>query len=227
MKKSTAKLQFRKYGQSKVVAILIAIFLLSATVKPISAQNPTEETQDTTQLKDLSDDLNLSAEELEAFSTQAKRKVANFVNYLAVIADIDKSAGMRDMGVKNALKLFIDPDDNKMETSYKYKGVWCVKRRSIRLYLNRLRMIGKYKVVIDTYNLVYMSDFEKDADGKYHATATFYQIYTKYSGEKIRYRDRTTKTVEIVLERIKDDFYGDMRWIVRLGDVKVTETKIG
>lgn len=176
--------------------------------------------------KDVSDDLDLSEAELKAFNERARQKVSEFTNYVKIIADIDNSPPKRDMALESALKLFIDPDVNVMQTSYLYKGKWYVRDRTVRKYLWRLRSIGRMKVVIDMYDLIYISDFKKGGDGKYYATATFYQVYTKYSGDRILYSDKTTKTIDIILERIKDEFYGEKRWVIRLGDVKVTESRL-
>ena len=66
-----------------------------------------------------------------------------------------------------------------------------------------------------------------DSNGNpiYSAIATYYQEFIGYNAEgKALYRDITQKTVEIEL-RLSSDSDG-RRWIVLLGDVSVTGTKI-
>ncbi len=242
MKTNTPKFLFRNSGLNKK-SVLLFLFCFFVSVPLIAQENNNPSiTTDTTSItdtlppakdslsqddfKEISDDLDLSAEELKAFNERARQKVSEFTNYVKIIADIDNSPPKRDMALESALKLFIDPDVNVMQTSYLYKGKWYVRNRTVRKYLWRLRSIGRMKVVIDMYDLIYISDFKKGDDDKYYATATFYQIYTKYSGDRILYSDKTTKTIDIVLERIKDEFYGEKRWVIRLGDVKVTESRL-
>ncbi len=226
MKTNILRSPFRKFGLT--IRGFLASLVLSLVVfisSPAYSQS-NDETPDSTEFKDVSELLDLSQDDLAAFGKQAKHKVEELTINIAVIADNGKSKTMRNIGVESALKLFVDPDKNIMETSYRYKGVWRIKKRTIREYLKRLRIISKTKVVINNYDMVYVSDFEKAPDGKYHATATFFQMYSAYSGDRLRYRDKTEKTVEIILELIEDEVYGEKRWIVRLGDVKVKETKI-
>jgi len=223
MKTSILKLLFRKFGKmSKFIPILFLGFVFT---NPLFAQQ--NDPPNASEFKDVSELLDLSPQDLDAFTKQAKHKVEEFTNNLSTIADINKGSAIRDIAVESSLKLFVNPDSNIIESSYLLNGAWKIKKRTIREYLTRLRSITLTKVAIDNYNMVYVSDFVKSPDGKrYYATATFFQVYTVYASESIRYRDKTVKTVTIILELIEDEVYGEKRWVIRLGDVKVAETKL-
>jgi len=217
------KLQFRKFGKIKgflvfMVGILFQLFLF----EQINAQVISE--IDTIKKNDITEDLNLSDVELKDFNVRAKQKIEQFLNYLKIISSAQETKVNRDLALKNALKLFID--SAKVEISWFSNDKWNIKSMMIKTYLYKLRALQTTNVKLDFYDLVYLTNFVKMPNGSYRASATFYQIFTKYSGDKIVYSDKTKKTIEIILERIEDEFYKEKRWTIVLGNIKVTESSM-
>jgi len=81
-------------------------------------------------------------------------------------------------------------------------------------------------VEIRFYNFAYISNLILGADGKYHATATVFQEFKGIRADGSEYLDYTTKSIDIIVERVEDEFFkGVVRWVVKLGNIKVVETK--
>jgi len=222
------KLLSRKSGFNKILFVWIALFL-SVPFTSFSQNevfNDSLSVEEVTNIKKVADNLQLSESDLQAFKERAKQKVVEFVTYIGIIADNQRKPEMRNMAVESAQKLFINCDSNIIETSSIKNGVLKTNRNSIRIYLGRLRMLEKIRVVIQNYDLVYISDFVKVKDNEYKAVATYYQLYTAYADDRKVYRDETKKQVEVLLLHIEDVFYGEKRWVIRLGDIVVKETKL-
>jgi hypothetical protein len=92
-------------------------------------------------------------------------------------------------------------------------------------YLARLKSLPYTKVVIKFYDIAYIRDFTKGADGKYYSTATIIQEFNGFSNDDMIYSDITKKDIEIIIDIVEDTFFQEKRWKIYLGDIKATETK--
>jgi hypothetical protein len=93
-------------------------------------------------------------------------------------------------------------------------------------YLYRLKTLPYLKVVIRYYDICYVNNFTRGEDGNYYATATVFQEFTGFTGDKIAYHDITKKEITIIVNLIEDDFFNEKRWQIFLGDVKASETSL-
>jgi hypothetical protein len=97
----------------------------------------------------------------------------------------------------------------------------------VREYLRRLMALNYAKVKIEWFNIQYISDLEKQPDGKYVGVITIYQRFEGVTAEGLKYIDTTKKDITIYVERKQTQINGRLIgfWDVQLGDIKVSETK--
>ena len=244
MKKNTLKLQYRKSGKNKeftanLSLLFCLIFIVAYTIlfpQKLSAQDNALATntlaQDTFKMNKADMDyfkkegakLNLSAEELSLFKSATEEKINELQNCITIVGNKDKPDHDRDKAIKSALKLFIP--NAVMEVSKLYPNSKTrVSSYGIDKYFARLKSLTYRQVNIRFYNLAYLSNFQKGNDGKYYATATIFQEFRGITFDGREYVDRTTKTITVVLSYEEDEFFKIKRWIVKLGDIKITETR--
>ncbi len=164
----------------------------------------------------------LSAEDRKLWSERIEEKLNELQNYIITIGDKSQDDETRNLAIKTALQLFV-PTATMQVSNTKTKEV---NNYEMSKYFNRLKSIGYTRVVITFYQTAYISNLQAGADGRYHATATIYQEFKGYTGDRLAYSDRTTKTVQIILSFFDDDFYKRKRWELLLGDIKVAETRM-
>jgi len=83
------------------------------------------------------------------------------------------------------------------------------------------------RVTISWYNIHYISDLERQPDGRYVGVVTIYQRFEGVSDDGLmKYKDTTKKDITIYVERKKTQIAGRTVefWDVLLGDIRVTET---
>jgi hypothetical protein len=83
------------------------------------------------------------------------------------------------------------------------------------------------RVSIQWYNIHYISDLERQPDGRYVGVVTIYQRFEGTSDDGLQYKDTTKKDITIYVERKKTQIQGRIVefWDVLLGDIRVTETR--
>lgn len=167
--------------------------------------------------------ISLSEKDLDIFKEQTKQKVNEFQNHILILSDKTQSRSKRNMAEKEALKLFYD--GAIMEISLLINGKTIEKERPMAEYLFRLKTINFTKVEITFFDIVYVTEFTRAPDGKYHGIATFFQKFQGFQGDKITYSDITKKEISIIIDLIEDDFYNEKQWKLFLGDIRATETK--
>ena len=97
----------------------------------------------------------------------------------------------------------------------------------IRRYFERLMALNYDRVNISWYDIHYISDLERQPDGRYVGVITIYQRFEGTSQEAgLNYRDTTKKDITIYVEKKQTQISGRTIefWDVLLGDVRVTET---
>jgi hypothetical protein len=172
------------------------------------------------------DEITISESDVSMFKTVTERKVAELEQHIIIISDKEQPVEKRNLAEQEALKLFYK--GALMEVSFiNEKGETSVKSRTIENYLYRLKTLPFTKVIINYYDIAYVTDFIKGPDNKYYAVATIFQEFTGFQGDNITYSDITQKEIEIVVEQEEDKFYNEKHWKIYLGNIKATETKEG
>ena len=98
----------------------------------------------------------------------------------------------------------------------------------VREYFRRLMALNYDKVTIEWYDVHYISDLERQPDGKYVGVVTIYQKFEGTNGDKLAYKDTTKKDITIYVEKKETQIAGRTIefWDVILGDIRVSETSI-
>ena len=98
----------------------------------------------------------------------------------------------------------------------------------VREYFRRLMALNYDKVTIEWYDVHYISDLERQPDGKYVGVVTIYQKFEGTNGDKLAYKDTTKKDITIYFEKKETQIAGRTIefWDVILGDIRVSETSI-
>lgn len=164
----------------------------------------------------------LSEEDIANFKIRIKEKVEAFQTYITVVADKEEAMVKKDLAIKTALKLFLATAT--MEMASTSSGQEVKRTLPMKDYFNRLKNLPYRKVNITSQQACYISSIQKTPDNKYVATATIYQLFEGCYSDAKCYKDATKKEIDITIE-FKQDIFGEMRWVVMLGDVRVTETK--
>jgi hypothetical protein len=96
----------------------------------------------------------------------------------------------------------------------------------VREYFKRLMALNYDRVTIKWYNIHYISDLERQPDGRYVGVVTIYQRFEGISDDGMSYRDTTKKDITIYVEKKKTQIRGRIIefWDVLLGDIRITET---
>ncbi len=166
---------------------------------------------------------NVSPQRKHAIDSLALEKIRDLSKYISIIGDKSTSFSEASRVVKRADELFAP--GSKMGVSSLASPD--VSYFTVDSYFQRLMALNYIKVKIDWYNIHYISDLEKQPDGKYVGVVTIYQRFEGYSAEGLKYTDVTKKDVTIYVEKKSTQINGmpiDF-WDVILGDMKVTETK--
>ena len=165
----------------------------------------------------------ISPQRKHAIDSLALEKVRDLSKYISIIGDKSTSFSEASRVVKRADELF--------ETGSKM-GVSTLSSPAISYfkvddYFKRLMALNYIKVKIDWYGIHYISDLERQPDGKYVGVVTVFQRFEGFGPEGLSYSDVTKKDVTIYVERKHTQINGKPidYWDVILGDMKVTETK--
>ena len=167
----------------------------------------------------------LSPERKLAVDSLALEKVKDLSKYISMIGDKKTPFSEANRAVDRAMELFMEGSQ---------MGVSAVSRKEIkyygvRKYLQRLMALNYQKVKIDWFNIQYISDLQRQPDGKYVGVITIYQKFEGITKEGMKYVDTTKKDITIYVERKKTQINGREigYWDVMLGDIRVSETKRG
>ena len=181
----------------------------------------------------------LTPEERETIEQRVIEKINDFLSYLPEIAaKSNKPLEERRLAQKyitKTLELFIGEGKN-----YQYQdqyGEWrwheAVKMQTtsrgrvnrpkpMSLYLNSLMALPYQTVQIDTCSAVRISNkLHSVGNGKYTGSAVFIQAFRATRDGRLVVNDKDAKQVTIYVER-KEIPIGDVVWIIKLGDVRIT-----
>jgi hypothetical protein len=164
----------------------------------------------------------ISRERKQAIDSLALEKVRDLSKYISIIGSKKTQFSEAQRVMDRAEELFAPGSEmgvsslNKKEISY-YK---------VRKYFERLMALNYDHVNIEWYDIHYISDLERQPDGRYVGIVTVYQRFEGTSDDGLKYKDTTKKDITIYVERKKTQIQGRTIefWDVVLGDIRVTET---
>ncbi len=173
-------------------------------------------------LRSMAQDDQISPERKKAIDSLALEKVHDLSKYISIIGSKDTPFAEAQRVMDRAAELFADNSEigvsslNHPEVNY-YK---------VREYFQRLMALNYDKVNIQWYNIHYISDLERQPDGKYVGVITIYQRFEGIGKEGMKYKDTTKKDITIYVEKKQTQIRGRIIdfWDVLLGDMRVTET---
>ena len=150
----------------------------------------------------------ISPSRKQAIDSLALEKVRDLSKYISIVGNKDTPWSEANRVIERTLELFADGA---------LMGVSSINREDvnyygIREYLERLMALNYDKVTISWYNIQYISDLERQPDGRYVGVIPIFQRFV-------------TVYVERKTTQISGRIIGF--WDVLLGDIRVTETKPG
>jgi hypothetical protein len=164
----------------------------------------------------------ISRERKQAIDSLALEKVRDLSKYISIIGNKQTAFSEATRVMDRAEELFA-PDSEMGVSSLSSKEVNYYK---VRKYFERLMALNYDRVSITWYNIHYISDLERQPDGRYVGVVTVYQRFEGTTDDGLRYKDTTKKDITIYVERKQTQIAGRTVdfWDVLLGDIRVTET---
>jgi hypothetical protein len=166
----------------------------------------------------------ISPERKQAIDSLALEKVRDLSKYISIIGSKNTAYSEATRVMDRAEELFAPGSEmgvsslNRKEVNY-YK---------VRKYFERLIALNYDRVSIKWYDIHYISDLERQPDGRYVGVVTIYQRFEGETKDGMKYKDTTKKDITIYVERKKTQIQGRTVefWDVLLGDIRVTETSV-
>ncbi|SEJ45160.1 hypothetical protein SAMN05192553_10410 [Cyclobacterium xiamenense] len=168
-------------------------------------------------------DESISPQRKQAIDSLALEKVKDLSKYISIIGSKETQFSEATRVMDRAEELFA-PDAEMGVSSINTNEIAYYK---IRRYFERLMALNYDRVNISWYDIHYISDLERQPDGRYVGVITIYQRFEGTSQEAgLNYRDTTKKDITIYVEKKQTQISGRTIefWDVLLGDVRVTET---
>jgi hypothetical protein len=164
----------------------------------------------------------ISPERKQAIDSLALEKVRDLSKYISIIGSKKTPFSEAQRVMDRAEELFA-PDSEMGVSSLNRKEISYYK---VRKYFERLMALNYDKVTISWYDIHYISDLERQPDGRYVGVVTIYQRFEGTSDDGMKYKDTTKKDITIYVERKKTQISGRTVefWDVMLGDIRVSET---
>ena len=165
----------------------------------------------------------ISRERKQAIDSLALEKVRDLSKYISIIGSKNTAFSEATRVMDRAEELFA-PDSEMGVSSLNRKEISYYK---VRKYFERLMALNYDRISITWYNIHYISDLERQPDGRYVGVVTIYQRFEGQTDDGLmRYMDTTKKDITIYVERKKTQIAGRTVefWDVLLGDIRVTET---
>ncbi|HEY8937697.1 MAG TPA: hypothetical protein VIM65_20865, partial [Cyclobacteriaceae bacterium] len=161
---------------------------------------------------------NVSPERKQAIDSLALEKVRDLSKYISIIGNKKTAFSEATRVMDRAEELFAPGSEmgvsslNRKEVNY-YK---------VRKYFERLMALNYDRVNIQWYDIHYISDLEKQPDGRYVGVVTIYQRFEGESDDGLKYKDTTKKDITIYVDRKKTQIQGRIIefWDVLLGDIR-------
>jgi len=171
----------------------------------------------------LAQSADISPQRKQAIDSLALEKVKDLSKYISIIGSKETQFSEANRVMDRAEELFA-PAAEMGVSSINTKDVAYYK---VRRYFERLMALNYDRVNISWYDIHYISDLERQPDGRFVGVVTVYQRFEGTSQEAgLNYRDTTKKDITIYVERKSTQVAGRTIefWDVMLGDIRVTET---
>lgn len=164
----------------------------------------------------------ISPERKQAVDSLALEKVRDLSKYISIIGNKQTPFSEASRVMDRAEELFAE-DSEIGVSSLNSKEINYFK---VRQYFERLMALNYDRVNIRWYDIHYISDLERQPDGRYVGVVTVYQRFEGTSDDGMEYKDTTKKDITIYVERKETQIQGRTIefWDVLLGDIRVTET---
>lgn len=164
----------------------------------------------------------ISPQRKQAIDSLALEKVKDLSKYISIIGNKKTAFSEANRVMDRAEELFA-PETEIGVSSLTSKEIVNYK---VRKYFQHLMALNYDRVNIQWYNIHYISDLERQPDGRYVGIVTIYQRFEGTSENGMKYKDTTKKDITIYVERKKTQIEGRVVqfWDVMLGDIRVTET---
>lgn len=166
----------------------------------------------------------ISPQRKKAIDSLALEKVRDLSKYISIIGDKDTPFSEANRVMDRAEELFA-PDSEMGVSSLSSEEINYYK---VREYFKRLMALNYDEVDIKWYDIQYVSDLEKQPDGRYVGVITIYQRFEGSSDDGLQYKDTTKKDITVYVEKKQTQIGGRLIdfWDVLLGDIRVAETTI-
>lgn len=167
-------------------------------------------------------DSEISPERKQAIDSLALEKVRDLSKYISIIGDKETPFSEANRVMDRAEELFAE-DSEIGVSSINSKEI---NNYKVREYFERLMALNYDRVKIKWYNIHYISDLQRQPDGRYVGIVTVYQRFEGETDDGLTYKDTTKKDITIYVEKKKTQIQGRTIefWDVLLGDIRVTET---
>jgi hypothetical protein len=164
----------------------------------------------------------ISPERKHAIDSLALEKVRDLSKYISIIGN-KKTAFSEATRVMDRAEELFSPGSEMGVSALGTKDVTYYK---VRKYFEHLMALNYDRVTIKWYDIHYISDLERQPDGRYVGIITIYQRFEGESEDGLKYKDTTKKDITIYVDRKKTQIQGRIVefWDVLLGDIRVTET---
>ncbi len=164
----------------------------------------------------------ISPKRKQAIDSLALEKVKDLSKYISIIGNKKTAFSEANRVMDRAEELFVKDSEIGVSSLNKKEIV----NYKIRKYFEHLMALNYDRVSIEWYNIHYISDLERQPDGKYVGVITIYQKFEGSSEGGLKYKDTTKKDITIYVERKKTQIEGRIIsfWDVLLGDIRVKET---
>lgn len=170
----------------------------------------------------IAQDNDVSPERKQAIDSLALEKVRDLSKYISIIGNKKTMYSEATRVMDRAEELF-SPGS---EMGVSLLGREAVNYFPVRKYFERLMALNYDRVTIKWYDIHYISDLERQPDGRYVGVITIYQRFEGESDDGLQYKDTTKKDITIYVDKKKTQIEGRTVefWDVLLGDIRVTET---
>lgn len=164
----------------------------------------------------------ISPERKKAIDSLALEKVRDLSKYISIIGNKETPFSEANRVMDRAEELFVDEAEIGVSSLYREE----VNYYKVREYFQRLMALNYDRITIRWYDIHYISDLERQPDGRYVGVVTIYQRFEGVSEDGLTYKDTTKKDITIYVEKKKTQIRGRIIefWDVLLGDIRVTET---
>ncbi|AWW32609.1 hypothetical protein DN752_22025 [Echinicola strongylocentroti] len=166
---------------------------------------------------------NISPQRKQAIDSLALEKVKDLSKYISIIGSKDTQFSEANRVMDRAEELFSPGSEMGVSSLSSQEVAYYPVRR----YFERLMALNYDNVTISWYDIHYISDLERQPDGRYVGVVTIYQRFEGTSVETgLNYKDTTKKDITIYVEKKQTQVAGRTIefWDVMLGDIRVTET---